>query len=210
MFITDKGRERMSPKEFSQRIGKSVKTLQRWDREKILIAHRTPTNRRFYTEDQYNEYMGISIPDSSVNVIYARVSTRNQKDDLANQVEFLKTYCNTKGVIVDEVITDIGSGLNYKRKQWNKLLDKVINGEINTIYIAYPDRFIRFGFEWFKQLCNKFGAEIVIVSNKELSPEQELTEDLINIIHVFSCRSYEIRKYRRGLKVDKNDKNSPS
>lgn len=210
MFITDKGRERMSPKEFSQRIGKSVKTLQRWDREKILIAHRTPTNRRFYTEDQYNEYMGISIPDSSVNVIYARVSTRNQKNDLANQVEFLKTYCNAKGVIVDEVITDIGSGLNYKRKQWNKLLDKVINGEINTIYIAYPDRFIRFGFEWLKQLCNKFGAKIVVVNNKELSPEQELTEDLINIIHVFSCRSYGIRKYRRGLKVNKNDKNSSS
>lgn len=200
----------MSPKEFSQRIGKSVKTLQRWDREKILIAHRTPTNRRFYTEDQYNEYMGISIPDSSVNVIYARVSTRNQKDDLANQVEFLKTYCNAKGVIVDEVITDIGSGLNYKRKQWNKLLNKVMKGEINTIYIAYPDRFIRFGFDWFTQLCNKFGAKIVIVNNNELSPEQELTEDLINIIHVFSCRSYGIIKYRQGLKVDKDDKNSPS
>lgn len=163
-----------------------------------------------HTEDQYNEYMGISIPDSSVNVIYARVSTRNQKDDLVNQVEFLKTYCNAKGVIVDEVITDIGSGLNYKRKQWNKLLDKVMKGEINTIYIAYPDRFIRFGFDWFKQLCNKFGAKIVVVNNKELSPEQELTEDLINIIHVFSCRSYGIRKYRQGLKVDKDDKNSPS
>lgn len=204
------GSEHMSPKEFSQRIGKSVKTLQRWDREKILIAHRTPTNRRFYTEDQYNEYMGISIPDSSVNVIYARVSTRNQKDDLANQVEFLKTYCNAKGVIVDEVITDIGSGLNYKRKQWNKLLDKVMKGEINTVYIAYPDRFIRFGFDWFKRVCNKFGTEIVVVNNKELSPEQELTEDLINIIHVFSCRSYGIRKYRQGLRVDKDDKNSPS
>lgn len=210
MFINYKGSEHMSPKEFSQRIGKSVKTLQRWDREKILIAHRTPTNRRFYTEDQYNEYMGISIPDSSVNVIYARVSTRNQKDDLVNQVEFLKTYCNAEGVIVDEVITDIGSGLNYKRKQWNKLLDKVMKGKINTIYIAYPDRFIRFGFDWFKQLCNKFGAKIVVVNNKELSPEQELTEDLINIIHVFSCRSYGIRKYRQGLKVDKDDKNSPS
>jgi len=154
--------------------------------------------------------MGISIPDSSVNVIYARVSTRNQRDDLANQVEFLKTYCNAKGVTVDEVITDIGSGINYKRKQWNKLLDKVMKGEVNTIYIAYHDRFIRFGFDWFKRLCNKFGAEIVVVNNKELSPEQELAEDVINTIHVFSCRSYGIRKYRQGLKVDKDDKNSPS
>jgi len=200
----------MSPKEFSKRIGKSVSTLQRWDREKILIAHRTPTNRRFYTENQYNEYMGISIPDSSINVIYARVSTRNQKDDLVNQVEFLKTYCNAKGVIVDEVITDIGSGLDYKRKQWNELLDKVMKGKINTIYITYPDRFIRFGFDWFKQFCNKFGTKIVVVNNKELSPEQELTEDLINIIHIFSSQSYRIRKYYQGLKVDKDDKNSPS
>jgi len=200
----------MSPKEFSKRIGKSVSTLQRWDREKILIAHRTPTNRRFYTENQYNEYMGISIPDSSINVIYARVSTRNQKDDLVNQVEFLKTYCNAKGVIVDEVITDIGSGLDYKRKQWNELLDKVMKGKINTIYITYPDRFIRFGFDWFKQFCNKFGTKIVVVNNKELRPEQELTEDLINIIHIFSSQSYRIRKYYQGLKVDKDDKNSPS
>jgi len=200
----------MSPKEFSKRIGKSVSTLQRWDREKILIAHRTPTNRRFYTENQYNEYMGISIPDSSINVIYARVSTRNQKDDLVNQVEFLKTYCNAKGVIVDEVITDIGSGLDYKRKQWNELLDKVMKGKINTIYITYPDCFIRFGFDWFKQFCNKFGTKIVVVNNKELSPEQELTEDLINIIHIFSSQSYRIRKYYQGLKVDKDDKNSPS
>ena len=200
----------MSPKEFSQRIGKSVSTLQRWDREKILIAHRTPTNRRFYTENQYNEYMGISIPDSSMNVIYARVSTRNQKDDLVNQVEFLKTYCNAKGVIVDEVITDIGSGLDYNRKQWNELLDKVIKGKINTVYITYTDRFVRFGFDWFKQFCNKFGTKIVVVNNKELSPEEEITEDLTNIIHIFSSQFHGIRKYFQGLKVNKDDKNSPS
>ena len=200
----------MSPKEFSQRIGKSVSTLQRWDREKILIAHRTPTNRRFYTENQYNEYMGISIPDSSMNVIYARVSTRNQKDGLVNQVEFLKTYCNAKGVIVDEVITDIGSGLDYNRKQWNELLDKVIKGKINTVYITYTDRFVRFGFDWFKQFCNKFGTKIVVVNNKELSPEEEITEDLTNIIHIFSSQFHGIRKYFQGLKVNKDDKNSPS
>ena len=200
----------MSPKEFSQRIGKSVSTLQRRDREKLQIPHRTPTNRRFYTEDDYNEYMGISIPDSSVNVIYARVSTQNQKDGLANQVDFLKTYCNAKGVIVDEVITDIGSGLEYNREQWNELLDKVMKGKINTIYITYPDRFIRFGFDWFKQFCNKFGTKIVVVNNKELSPEEELTEDLTNIIHIFSSQSHGIRKYCQGLKVDKDDKNSQS
>ncbi|WP_220751539.1 IS607 family transposase [Apilactobacillus xinyiensis] len=196
----------MSPKEFGKRIGKTVKTLQRWDNAGKLIAHRTPTNRRFYTEDQYNQIMGINSNNNKISVIYARVSTANQKDDLENQVDFLQTYCNARGVIISQVITDIGSGLNYNRKKWNKLLDDVISGNIENIYIAYPDRFIRFGFDWFECFCNKFGTKIVVVNNKKLSPEQELTEDLINIIHVFSCRSYGLRKYRKGLSNDKNSK----
>ena len=192
----------MSPKEFGERIGKSVITLQRWDNSGKLIAHRTPTNRRFYTEDQYNDYMGISKIKNRKNIIYARVSTNNQKDDLNNQVDFLQQYCNANGVIIDDIITDIGSGLNYNRKKWNKLLDSVIANEIDTIYIAYPDLFIRFGFDWFKHFCEKFNTKIIVVNNEKLSPEQELTQDLINIIHVFSCRSYGIRKYQKGLKTN--------
>ena len=195
----------MSPKEFASRIGVSVKTLQRWDVSGKLIAHRTPTNRRFYTEDQYKKVMNIvEDDDTRKNVIYARVSSAGQKDDLKNQVEFLKTYCNANGVIINDVITDIGSGLNYNRKKWNILLDEVISGKINKIYIAFPDRFIRFGFDWFKQFCEKFDTKIIVVNNEKHSPEQELTEDLINIIHVFSCRSYGLRKYRKGLEDDKN------
>ena len=78
----------MSPKEFAKRIGKTVKTLQRWDNSGKLIAHRTPTNRRFYTEQQYNDFMGVATKNDRVNVIYVLVSTANQKDDLNNQVEF--------------------------------------------------------------------------------------------------------------------------
>jgi len=195
----------MSPKEFASRIGVSVKTLQRWDVSGKLIAHRTPTNRRFYTEDQYKKVMNIAEDDNArKNIIYARVSSAGQKDDLKNQVEFLKTYCNANGVIINDVITDIGSGLNYNRKKWNTLLDEVISGKINKIYIAFPDRFIRFGFDWFKQFCEKFDTQIIVVNNDEYSPEQELTEDLINIIDEFSYRSNGIRKYRKGLKDDKN------
>ena len=194
----------MSPKEFAKRIGKTVKTLQRWDNSGKLIAHRTPTNRRFYTEQQYNDFMGVATKNDRVNVVYARVSTANQKDDLNNQVEFLKAYCNANGVIVNEVITDVGSGLNYNRKKWNTLLDNVIAGNVNTIYVAFPDRFIRFGFDWFQHFCEKFDTKIIVVNNQKLSPEQELTEDLINIIHVFNYRYYSIRKYRKGLGNDKN------
>ena len=194
----------MSPKEFAKRIGKTVKTLQRWDNSGKLIAHRTPTNRRFYTEQQYNDFMGVATKNDRVNVVYARVSTANQKDDLNNQVEFLKAYCDANGVVVNEVITDVGSGLNYNRKKWNTLLDNVIAGNVNTIYVAFPDRFIRFGFDWFQHFCEKFDTKIIVVNNQKLSPEQELTEDLINIIHAFNCRPYVIRKYLKGLGNDKN------
>lgn len=90
------------PKDFAELIGVSVKTLQRWNREGILKANRTPTNRRYYTFDQYLTYKGVDAKnDTRQTVIYARVSTRNQKDDLKNQVIFLRQFCNSKGIIVD-------------------------------------------------------------------------------------------------------------
>ncbi len=112
----------------------SVKTLQRWDRDNILKAKRSPTNRRYYTYDQYLEFKGIKKDeDTRQTVIYARVSTRNQKDDLTNQVEVLKQYCNSKGMIVDNCIQDYGSGLNYNREKWNKLLNDVMDNKVKTI-----------------------------------------------------------------------------
>ena len=105
------------PKDFAELLGVSVKTLQRWDRDGILKANRTPTDRRYYTYDQYLQFKGIQTEnDIRDTVIYARVSTRNQKDDLQNQVEFLKQFCNAKGIIVNQWIEDFGSGLNYNRK----------------------------------------------------------------------------------------------
>ena len=115
------------PKDFAELLGVSVKTLQRWDREGILKANRTPTNRRYYTYDQYLQFKGINTEnDNRQIVIYARVSTRNQKDDLQNQVTFLRQFCNAKGIIVDQCIEEYGSGLNYNRKKWNQLLDEVM------------------------------------------------------------------------------------
>ena len=96
------------PKDFAELLGVSVKTLQRWDREGILKANRTPTNRRYYTYDQYLQFKGINIEnDNRQIVIYARVSTRNQKDDLQNQVTFLRQFCNAKGIIVDQCIEEL-------------------------------------------------------------------------------------------------------
>ncbi len=99
------------PKDFAELLGVSVKTLQRWDREGILKANRTPTDRRYYTYDQYLQFQGIQT-ESDIRdvVVYARVSTRNQKDDLKNQVDFLRQFCNAKGIIVNQCIEDFGSG----------------------------------------------------------------------------------------------------
>ena len=125
------------PKDFAELLGVSVKTLQRWDREGILKAKRTPTDRRYYTYDQYLQFKGINTEnDNRKVVIYARVSTRNQKEDLQNQVSFLRQFCNAKGIIVDQCIEDYGSGLNYNRKKWNELLDEVMKQKIKTIIVS--------------------------------------------------------------------------
>ncbi|WP_333604233.1 IS607 family transposase, partial [Lactobacillus acetotolerans] len=129
----------MKPSEMAKRLGVTTTTLRNWDKSGKLLAKRTVSNQRFYTETDYLKAINAKPKDNHVNVIYARVSTRNQKDDLEYQVEFLKQYANAKGIIISEVIADIGSGLNYKRKKWNFLLDDVMNHKIGTIYIAYPD-----------------------------------------------------------------------
>ena len=191
------------PKDFAELLGVSVKTLQRWDRDGILKANRTPTNRRYYTYDQYLQFKGIQTEnDIRDTVIYARVSTRNQKDDLQNQVEFLKQFCNAKGMIVNQCIEDFGSGLNYNRKKWNKLLDEVMENKIKTIVISNKDRFIRFGYDWFEKFCEKFNTKIIIVNNETFSPNEEFVQDIISILHVFSCRLYGLGKYKNQIKED--------
>ena len=191
--------------EMAKRLNVSVKTLQRWDREGILVAKRTPTGRRYYTEDQYLEYIGSSTKSKRKTIAYVRVSSANQKDDLRNQITFIRNYVNAKGEILDDVIEDIGSGLDYNRKRWNDLLlNQIPKGEIEKIYITYKDRFVRFGFDWFERFCNHYNCEIVVINNPDTSPQKELVDDLISIIHVFSCRIYGLRKYKKDISLDES------
>jgi len=190
------------PQEFAEMLGVTVKTLQRWDRGGQLTANRTPTDRRYYTHSQYVEYMGLNQQIKGKTIIYTRVSNIGQKDDLKDQVEFLRQYANAKGMIVDEVLEDVGSGLNYDRKKWNKLIGDCVKGEVKIILIAHKDRFIRFGYHWFERFLKTYGAEIIVVNNETLSPEEEMIQDLIAIIHVFSCRIYGLRKYKSKIKED--------
>src|SRR2546429_4541678 len=114
-----------SPREFGRLIGRTTNTLQKWDREGKLKAHRSPTNRRYYTHDQYLEYMGLVADRSGQTVAYARVSRASQKTDLAHQIAALEVYCNEHEIKVDLWMQDSGSGLNYKRKQFTRLFEMV-------------------------------------------------------------------------------------
>lgn len=190
------------PKDFAEILNVSVKTLQRWDREGILVAKRTPTDRRYYTYDQYLEYKGINDNTERKIVLYVRVSTNGQKDDLLNQKQFLLNFTSSKGIIVNETIEDIGSGLNYNRKKWNKLIEECMENKIDSIIVTHKDRFIRFGFDWFERFLAKFNVKIIVVNNELLSPQEELVQDIISILHVFSCRIYGLRKYKKKIEED--------
>ena len=190
--------------EVANKLGVTVKTLQRWDNSGVFKARRTPINHRYYTDEDILKYQGLSSDTSKrKTVAYVRVSTRGQNSDLKHQIEFIRTFVNSKGVILDEIIEDTGSGLDYKRPKWNELLQAVMRGEIDKIYVTYVDRFVRFGFEWFESLCQQHGTEIIVLNNETTSPEKELVEDLTLIIDDFSCRLSGLRKYKKALKEDK-------
>lgn len=196
------------PKEASQYIGRSISTLQRLDYSGKLKAYRTTTNRRYYTKEQLDTFLGKKAQTRRLQIAYARVSSYEQKPELQHQLDYIRNYVNAKGIILDKKISEIGSGLNYKRKQWNQLMDLVEQDKVSKIYIAYKDRFIRFGFDWFNNFCQKHGCEIVVLNNPSLSPEEELTQDLLTILHVFSSRNDNIRKYQKQIKKELTEDDS--
>ena len=105
------------------------------------------------------------------------------------------------GLVVDEWVSEIGSGLNYERKQFNLLLKEVEERKISKIVVAHEDRFIRLGFEWFEKFCKEHDCEIVVVNLQSLSPEEEVTQDLLTIIHCFSSRLYGLRRYKKNIEA---------
>ena len=186
--------------EFAKLIKKNVKTLQRWDREGILKPEiRTSTNRRIYSHKQYLDYFNLGGDVKRKTIVYCRVSSSNQKQDLVSQKNSLIDFTKNSGISVDEIYEDIASGLNYKRKNFLKLCEQIINREIETVIIAHKDRLVRFGFEWFEWLCEKYGTELRIINDERLSPTDEMCKDLMSIIHVFSSRLYGLRKYKKQL-----------
>src|SRR5260370_24624514 len=188
-----------SPKQFGKLIGKSVNTLQKWDRKGILPAFRSPTNRRYYTHDQYLQYRGLISSKQGKVLAYARVSSPSQKKDLAIQKEALRAYCLEQGVKVDEWVEDIGSALNYKRKGFNEVVEQIELGQVRRLIIASQDRFVRFGYDWFEAFCERHGTDITVMNGEAFSPEEELGRDLIAIVTVFSAPLHCLRSHKNAI-----------
>ena len=180
---------------FAKSLGVSIQTLRNWDKEgKLKPTYVTENGYRYYSEDLLNKFRNIKNVNKikNKNILYARVSTKNQKDDLNRQIDNLKQYAYNKGYSF-EIITDIGSGINYKKEGLLKMINLVECGEVDRIIVLYKDRLIRFGYDLIEYICKLNDTKIEIVDNSTISKEQELTEDLIHIITVFSNRLYGAR-----------------
>ncbi len=198
-----------SPKQFGKLIGKSVNTLQKWDRQGILHAFRSPTNRRYYIHEQYLQYRGLISSEQGKVIAYARVSSPSQKKDLAIQKEALRAYCLAHGVKVDEWVEDIGSALNYKRKGFNQIVEQIELGQVRRLIIAYQDRFVRFGYDWFEHFCERHGTNITVINGESFSPEEELVRDLLAIVTVFSARLHGLRSHKNAIRAAASSKDYP-
>ena len=176
--------------QFSKLIGKTNQTLRNWDKDGTLKPHHvSESGYRYYSQEQLNHFLGLKqeVQLNKKTIGYCRVSSNKQKDDLERQIENVKTYMYAKGYQF-EIISDIGSGINYNKKGLNELIDMVTNSEVDKIVILYKDRLIRFGYELIENICNKYGTTIEIIDNTEKTEEQELVEDMIQIVTVFSER----------------------
>lgn len=193
-------------------INLSVKSLQRLDREGRLIANRTKTNRRFYTFEQLRDYLGVQDPtplNTSRKIIsYLRVSSTNQRQDLKNQRKVMEDFCLAQGYTNVEYIEEIGGGLNFNRPAFLKIIKEIENNCVHKLIIAHKDRLCRFGFSLIDWLAKEHACEILILNQEKLSPEQEMVQDLMTIIHCFSSRLYGLRNYRNSLKKALKDESS--
>jgi len=187
--------------EFAERLGRSVQTIRRWEREGKLTAKRLPSGQRYFDESDVRALLGHA-PDKKSTVVYCRVSSAGQKDDLASQVAAMETYCRAAAIPVDEWIQEIGGGMNFKRKRFLALIDRIQRGEIKTLLVAHKDRLLRFGFDLFSHIAAANGCKIVVVNQESMSPQQEMVEDLMAIVHTFGCRLYGMRKYKSELRAD--------
>ena len=161
-------------------LGIHINTLRTLHKQGVLIpAKITDKGTRYYSEQQIKDYIGINSTYTRKTIGYCRVSSLKQKQDLERQVDRLQTYLISRGYQF-EIITDIGSGINYNKKGLTKLINLVENNEVERIVVLYKDRLVRFGFELLQQICTIHQTSIEIIDNTERTKEliKELTDDI--------------------------------
>ena len=172
-------------------LGVTPQTLRKWDESGYFIpAQRRGNGYRYYTKQQVEEFsekLDTVKNQYRKNIGYCRVSTSKQKDDLLIQCENMELYLKSLKQPYD-IIKDIGSGINYSKKGLYELLELICKNKVDTVYVLYKDRLVRFGFELFQKVAELHGTNVVILDNEDKINEQELVEDLMQLITVFSCR----------------------
>ena len=177
-----------SIREFSKILGVSAQTLRNWDAKGKLHPHHTSSNGyRYYSQEQLNQVMNIKPKLDRLVIGYCRVSSNKQKDDLERQIENMKMYLTAQGKPY-EIITDIGSGINYNNKGLRELIQRITQNKAEKVVVLYKDRLLRFGFELVEYIASLHDCNIEIIDTTEKTEQQELVEDLVQIITVFSCK----------------------
>ena len=184
-----------SSKTVTQMLGVSAQTLRNWDKEgKLKPSYVKSNGYRYYSEDSILSYTQERKTKKNLHVIgYARVSSKKQSDDLERQVNNIKQYLSSKYETFD-IITDIGSGINYKKTGLLKLIEKINKKEVDLIVVLYKDRLLRFGFELVEYFAELNNVIIEVLDKIDKNQDEELVEDLVQIITVFSCKIQGKRK----------------
>ena len=187
----------------AREMGVHPDTLRRWEHEgRIEPAERTPGGRRRYDLSKLRHLAPHKAPSSRATIAYARVSTSAQKDDLTRQVALLESFCAAQGWTY-QVITDVGSGLNYHKRGLRQLIAEICSGNVGRLVLSHKDRLLRFGAELVFSLCEHFSCEVVIINASEDSTfEEDLASDVIEIVTVFSARLYGSRSHKNRKVMD--------
>ncbi|MEM2363665.1 MAG: IS607 family transposase [Candidatus Nezhaarchaeales archaeon] len=191
----------LRPKEVCEKLGISYTTLREYVRRGWIKPVVLESGKWRFREEDVEKLMGIVKPKTVI--LYARVSSHTQKDDLERQVKVLEEWVKQNNVEKYEVITDIGSGLNEDRRGYRRILKLATEKKVSKVVVAYPDRLTRFGFETLVELLRAFGVEVVVLNHEDRDPKEELVEDLITIISHFAGKLYGMRshKYREVVEV---------
>lgn len=189
----------MKSKDVLKLLNVTRPTLTAYVKTGKILVNLLPNGYYDYDDDSVYKFIGKDKYDfQRINIIYARVSTYKQKNDLGNQVLQLIDYCNDNNIKYDKVFKEIASGIDFDRKEFSELMNLVINNKVNNIYITYKDRISRLSFLTMENLFKHFGTKIIVINdNKNANDKDDLFEELMNIVHLFSTKLYSSRKNKK-------------